>query len=104
MWTWRLKVKSKGPERGGGDALGAMASRAILHVKPTHTIRALVFDTEGIVIRLLTGVAKVFGGVEGLVKEKRNSSSEERWGERRSGMAGEKPFMNGRFVWAHCTR
>jgi hypothetical protein len=37
-----------GPARGG-DARGSATSRAILHVTPTHTTRALGFDTEGIV-------------------------------------------------------
>jgi hypothetical protein len=73
-----------GPARGG-DAAGPTTSRAILHVTPTHTIRALAFDTEGIVMPLPTGVAKASGGVEGLVKDKRNSSSEGRRGEKRRG-------------------
>jgi hypothetical protein len=79
-----------GPARGGGDALGPTTSRAILHVTPTHTIRALAFDTEGIVMPLPTGVAKGFGGVEALVQEKRNSSSEERRGDRRRGASCEE--------------
>jgi hypothetical protein len=70
-----------GPARGGGDSLGPTTSWAILHVTPTHTIRALALDTEGIVMPLPTA----FGGVEGLVQEKRNGSSEERRGEIRRG-------------------
>ncbi|KAH6888853.1 hypothetical protein BKA70DRAFT_1330896 [Coprinopsis sp. MPI-PUGE-AT-0042] len=66
-----------GAARAGTD--GATTSRAVLHVTPTHTIRALAFDTEGIVMPVPTAppvAARAFGAVDGLVKDKRNSSSE----------------------------